>query len=31
MAVSLIKIVAGNRVVSDSLPNERTLKCPLSR
>jgi hypothetical protein len=29
MPVSLIKIVAGNPVVSDSLPNELTVKCPL--
>jgi spore germination protein YaaH len=29
MPVSLTKIVAGNRVVSDSLPNEQTVKCPL--
>jgi spore germination protein YaaH len=29
MPVSLTKIVAGNRAVSDSLPNEQTVKCPL--
>jgi hypothetical protein len=29
MPVSLAKIVAGNPMVSDSLPNEQTVKCPL--
>ena len=28
MAVSLIKIVNGNSAISDTLPNQQTVKCP---